>query len=164
MPELYVGCSGWSYTAWQGSFYPRGLEQTKWLSHYAENFDYVEIDSTFYSIPSPFRVKKWAHATPANFRFSAKMPKVITHVKAMTDALRELELFYSAMMPLKDKLLALLIQLPPSISFKGGFKALQNFARILDPKFRYAIEVRHPSWFNQNSSKERQLQLAGCKS
>ena len=125
------------------------MEQTKWLQHYASIFDFVEIDSTFYSIPSPFRVKKWSVNTPAGFRFTAKMPKVITHEKAMSDSLRELELFYSALTPLKDKVLAFLIQLPPSISFKGGFRAMQNFVATLDKRYRYAIEVRQPSWFHE---------------
>jgi uncharacterized protein YecE (DUF72 family) len=126
-PSLYIGCSGWSYTPWVGPFYPQGLPQTEWLKHYASIFDFVEVDSTFYSIPSPFRVKKWAVNTPANFKFTAKLPKVITHDKAMFDCLRELELFYSAMAPMNDKLLAFLILLPPSIGFKTGFRSLQNF-------------------------------------
>ena len=130
-------------------FYPKGMEQTRWLQHYASIFDYVEVDSTFYSIPSPFRVKKWATNTPSDFRFTVKMPKVITHERAMTDCLRELELFYSALAPLKEKLLCYLIQLPPSISFKTGFRALRNFVGILDRRHRYAVEVRHPSWFGE---------------
>ena len=87
--------------------------------------------------------------TPDDFRFAAKIPRVITHEKAMTNCLRELELFYSALAPLREKLLCFVIQLPPSISFKGGFRALKNFVGILDAKYRYAVEVRHPSWFNE---------------
>lgn len=108
----------------------------------------MEIDSTFYAVPSPFRVKKWGVNTPAYFKFTAKVPKVITHEKAMFDCLRELEMFYSSMAPLKQKLLAFLIQLPPSIGFKSGFKVMKNFVGILDKRYRYAIEVRQPSWFN----------------
>jgi uncharacterized protein YecE (DUF72 family) len=148
MAHLYIGCSGWSYPAWQGPFYPKGLERARWLQHYARIFDFVEIDSTFYSIPSLFRVKKWAINTPPSFRFTAKMPKVITHEKAMSNSLRELDLFYSSMAPLREKLLAFLIQLPPSISFKTGFKVLKEFVSVLDARYRYGIEVRHPSWFN----------------
>jgi uncharacterized protein YecE (DUF72 family) len=149
LARLYIGCSGWSYSSWQGPFYPKGLEQSRWLQHYSKVFDYVEVDSTFYSIPSPFRVKKWAINTPPAFRFTAKMPKVITHDKAMSNALRELDFFYSAIAPLREKLLALLIQLPPSISFKRGFHAMKGFVSVLDSqRYRYSVEVRHPSWFN----------------
>jgi uncharacterized protein YecE (DUF72 family) len=148
LARLYIGCSGWSYSSWQGPFYPKGLEQSRWLQHYSKVFDYVEVDSTFYSIPSPFRVKKWAINTPPAFRFTAKMPKVITHEKAMSNALRELDYFYSSMAPLREKLLAFLIQLPPSLSFKTGFHAMKGFFRVLDRKYRYSVEVRHLSWFN----------------
>lgn len=148
MEHLYVGTSGWSYSAWLGPFYPKGLPQTKWLEYVSHIFDFVEIDSTFYSIPSPFRVKKWLTNTPAEFRFAAKIPKVITHEKAMIDCDRELEFFYSGLAPLKEKLLAFVIQLPPSISYKSGQRALKNFIAILDKKYRYAVEVRHASWFN----------------
>ncbi|HEX9677939.1 DUF72 domain-containing protein [Nitrososphaera sp.] len=82
MVEVLVGCSGWSYTSWVGPFYPRGTPQTRWLEYYSKVFDYVEVDSTFYSIPSPIRTKKWARTTPENFRFTAKFPKIITHDKA----------------------------------------------------------------------------------
>lgn len=148
MAEMRIGCSGWSYSSWVGPFYPKGAPQTSWLQHYAKAFDYVEVDSTFYSIPSPFRVKKWFQATPDNFRFTAKLPKFITHDKAFYNVDRELELFYSAMAPLKEKLLCLLIQLPPSITFGGGFTALRNFLRMANPRYRYAVEVRHRSWFD----------------
>lgn len=117
MAEMRIGCSGWSYPSWVGPFYPKGTPQTSWLQHYAKAFDYVEVDSTFYSIPSPFRVKKWFQATPDNFRFTAKLPKFITHDKAFYNVDMELELFYSAMAPLKEKLLCLLIQIskPPAM-------------------------------------------------
>ena len=148
--HLHVGCSGWSYTAWVGPFYPRGLPQTKWLENYSKLFDYVEVDSSFYSIPSPIRTTKWSKVTPANFRFTTKMPKLITHDKVFYNVDRELELFYGAMTPLKDKLLCVLIQLPSSITYKSGTATFKNFMRIADPQFRYAIEVRHNSWFNDD--------------
>lgn len=148
MPNLYIGCSGWSYTAWQGPFYPRGLEQTKWLSHYSTIFDFVEVDSTFYSIPSLFRVRKWAANTPAGFRFTAKMPKAITHEKVFVNIDRELEYFYSSLSPLKEKTLCFLIQMPPYLSFKTGLRPLRNFVSILDRKYRYAVEARQVTWLN----------------
>lgn len=147
--EIRVGCSGWSYTSWVGPFYPKGTPQTKWLEYYSKVFDCVEIDSTFYSMPSPIRTKKWARTTPDDFRFTAKFPKVITHDKAFYNVDRELELFTASMATMKEKLLCLLIQLPPSISYKGGFATLRNFLKLVDPRFRYAVEVRNRSWFNE---------------
>jgi uncharacterized protein YecE (DUF72 family) len=111
-------------------------------------FDYVEIDSTFYQIPSKNMVKLWNERTPSNFRFSAKFPRVITHEKKFQNCEKELELFYNAMEPLKDKLLTLLIQFPPSFKIKEGLDALGKYDFYFDDTFRYSIEVRHSSWFN----------------
>jgi uncharacterized protein YecE (DUF72 family) len=81
--QYYVGCSGWSYSAWQGPFYPVNLDNSKWLTYYASVFDYVEIDSSFYRTPNFFMVKNWYKKTPDNFRFTAKFPKSITHNKRL---------------------------------------------------------------------------------
>jgi uncharacterized protein YecE (DUF72 family) len=93
-------------------------------------------------------VKLWNARTPSNFKFSAKFPKVITHEKKFLNCEKELELFYQAMLPLKDNLLTLLIQFPPSFKIKEGLEALGNFDFYFDDTYRYAIEVRHLSWFN----------------
>lgn len=93
-------------------------------------------------------VKLWNARTPSNFKFSAKFPKVITREKKFRNCEKELELFYQAMLQLKDKLLTLLIQFPPSFNIKGGLEALGNFDFYFDDTYRYAIEVRHSSWFN----------------
>ena len=78
--EHYLGCSGWSYDGWKGVFYPKDLDNRYWLSYYSKIFDFVEIDSTFYKIPSKFMVNNWNKRTPENFKF-AVVPKVITHDK-----------------------------------------------------------------------------------
>lgn len=146
--QFYIGTSGWSYSAWQGIFYPEKLEQKWYLPYYSQVFNYVEIDTSFYQIPSKSMVKLWNARTPANFRFSAKFPRVITHEKKFRHCEKELELFYQAMLPLKDKLLTLLIQFPPSFKIKEGLEALGKFDFYFDDTYRYAIEVRNPSWFN----------------
>ena len=112
--QYYIGCSGWSYSAWQGAFYPSNMDNSSdWLKFYSSVFDYVEIDSSFYRTPNVFTVKNWFKRTPENFKFTAKFPKVITHDKRLKDVSKELGYFFQAMLPLKDKTLALLIQLPP---------------------------------------------------
>ena len=149
--QYYVGCSGWSYTSWEGAFYPSGTENFRWLNYYSHVFDYVEIDSSFYKIPGRKMVENWAMKTPKNFKFTAKFPKVITHDKRLKDVDDELEQFIDAMTPLQNKTLALLIQLPPSLQIHAGLDGLRGLIDRLDNRFRYAIEVRHPSWFQDLS-------------
>jgi uncharacterized protein YecE (DUF72 family) len=111
-------------------------------------FDFVEIDSSFYRSPNLFMTKRWAKITPENFRFTAKMPRSITHEKRLgSESEKDLQYFFQMMQPLKEKILALLIQLPPSLTAKEGLKKLESLIHMLDPDFRYAIEVRNKSWF-----------------
>jgi uncharacterized protein YecE (DUF72 family) len=145
--QYYIGCSGWSYSAWQGPFYPSNIESNEWLSYYAHIFDYVEIDSSFYAMPNIFMVKNWNKRTPENFRFTAKFPKIITHDKRLKDVSNELNHFFQSMLPLADKILTLLLQLPPSLKIAEGIENLRNLIPELDNRFRYAIEVRDRSWF-----------------
>ena len=146
--KLYIGCSGWSYSSWQGPFYPSNMENRSWLPYYSQVFSYVEIDSTFYNIPSELMVKNWNRRTPDNFRFTAKFPKIITHEKKFKNVEKELQLFYERMEPLKDKILALLIQLPPSYQLKEGLEDFGSYNFFFEGDFRYAVEVRHSSWFS----------------
>jgi uncharacterized protein YecE (DUF72 family) len=146
--ERYVGCSGWSYDAWLGHFYPANSDHREFLKYYSRVFDFVEIDSSFYRVPNLFMAKRWSSITPNNFRFAAKFPRSITHEKRLADPEKELHYFFDMMHPLQRKLLALLIQLPPSLTAKEGMKKLETLFDMLDPHFRYAIEVRHTSWFD----------------
>ncbi|MFL6331130.1 MAG: DUF72 domain-containing protein, partial [Nitrososphaeraceae archaeon] len=146
----YIGCSGWSYSAWQGPFYPANIDNSSdWLRYYASVFDYVEIDSSFYIMPNLFTVKNWFKKTPENFRFTAKFPKVITHDKRLKNVSKELEHFHQIMLPLKDKTLALLIQLPPSLKITEGIENIRQYIvpELDSSNFRYAVEVRDRSWF-----------------
>jgi uncharacterized protein YecE (DUF72 family) len=144
----YLGCSGWSYSSWQGPFYPVEMENRAWLPYYSQIFNYVEIDSTFYNIPSELMVKNWNRRTPDDFRFTAKIPKIITHDKKFKNVQRDLELFYKRMEPLKDKLLTLLIQLPPSYELKEGLEDFSSYDFFFEGDFSYAVEVRHSPWFS----------------
>ena len=123
-----------------------------WLRYYASVFEYVEIDSSFYRMyrmPNHFTVKNWFKKTPEHFRFTAKFPKVITHDKRLKNISKELEYFHKAMLPLKNKTLALLIQLPPSLKITEGIENMrQHLVPQLDSNnFKYAVEVRDRSWF-----------------
>ena len=125
--KYYAGCSGWSYSASQGPFYPtHAIDNYNWLRYYSEVFDFVEIDSSFYMMPNPVTVKNWYNKTPDNFRFTAKFPKVITHDKRLKDVENELEDFFQSISGLRQKILALLIQLPPSFSIIEGLANLRD--------------------------------------
>lgn len=118
------------------------------LSYYSKMFKFVEVDSTYYQIPSRFMTRAWKDKTPEDFKFTLKFPKVITHEKKLEDIAKPLSLFFNALEPLIDKTLMLLIQLPPYLTDKKGFTALRNMVTKLDKRFIYAVEVRHASWFN----------------
>jgi uncharacterized protein YecE (DUF72 family) len=148
--KYYIGCSGWSYDSWKGPFYPDDLDNKYWLPYYSKIFKFVEVDSTFYRIPSRFMVQNWARRTQEDFRFAVKFPKVITHDKQLLlDNITEnLERFFEVTKPLQKKIVAFLIQLPPWLQVMKGLNFLKNLESQLDKSYRYAIEVRHQSWFN----------------
>jgi uncharacterized protein YecE (DUF72 family) len=147
---LNIGCSGWSYEGWKGNFYPKKMENKDYLPYYSKFFKFVEVDSTYYHIPSRSTVRGWKDKTPEDFKFSLKFPKVITHEKKLEDIVKPLSILFYALEPLIEKTLTLLIQLPPFLSEKKGFIPLQYMVRYLDKRFRYSLEVRHSSWFNDN--------------
>ncbi len=148
--QLHIGCSGWSYDAWLGHFYPSRLPAARWLQYYSQIFDYVEIDSTFYKIPNRNMVMRWAATTPPNFRFTAKFPQVVTHDTRLGGGLGYILQFFEVMKPLQNKLLCLLMQLPPSLKKEEGLPKLERLIPHLWQKYRYAIEVRHESWFTKD--------------
>jgi uncharacterized protein YecE (DUF72 family) len=124
------------------------MENRAWLPYYSQISNYVEIDSTFYNIPSELMVRNWNKRTPDNFRFTAKFPKIITHEKKFKNVERQLDLFYQRMQPLKDKILALLIQLPTSYQIKEGLEDFSSYNFLFEGDLRYVVEVRHSSWFS----------------
>ena len=147
--EYRIGCSSWSYSVWSGHFYPSKMEAGQYLSYYSRIFDTVEIDSSFYRIPNVFMTQRWASVTPENFKFTAKFPRTLTHNRRLAEPEKDLGYWFKSFAPLKDKLAAFLIQLPPSLSFKEGFKKLQVLVPQLDNSYRYAIEFRHETWFTE---------------
>ena len=147
---MNIGCSGWSYEGWKGNFYPKDMENKDYLYYYSKFFKFVEVDSTYYRIPSRSSVRGWKDKTPEDFKFSLKFPKVITHEKKLEDVVKPLSILFYSLEPLIEKTLTLLIQLPPFLSDKKGFNPLQGMIRHLNKRFRYSLEVRRSSWFNDN--------------
>ncbi len=146
--NLYVGCSGWTYSGWKGTFYPNNLENWKRLSYYSRFFDFVEVDSTFYYVPSRNIIEGWKNKTPDDFKFSFKFPQVVTHVNKLERVSKYVEYFFYALEPILEKTLMLLIQLPSFMSAKVGLDSLKHFINKLDNRYRYALEVRESSWFD----------------
>ena len=116
---IRIGCSGWNYQHWRnGVFYPPRFAPRRWLGFYAERFDTVEINMTFYRLPRDTAVAKWVEETPPDFIFAVKMSRYVTHIKRLRDLPPSLELFYSRIRPLVDtpKLGPVLWQLPRPFS------------------------------------------------
>jgi uncharacterized protein YecE (DUF72 family) len=148
VPErVRVGCSGWSYKDWVGPFYPSGTEGKDYLKLYARTFDSVEVDSSFYRIPSPSLVSHWKSTTPPGFKFAPKLSKKITHENKLENYESTLLYFYSVFSKLGDKLGPIVVQLPPSIKVEKHKAQMEKFVSSLEPKFKHAVEFRHKSWF-----------------
>lgn len=151
--DLRIGCSGWSYHDWVGKFYPKELQAGEYLSHYAGVFNCVEIDSSYYRIPSPYQVALWKSSTPPDFRFTAKFPKSITHEAKLEGVAPLLTRFYTSIGELGEKLGPLVVQLPPSIKYDISRSKMEAFLAELDPKTKHTVEFRHKSWFNSDIEK-----------
>lgn len=143
----YLGTSGWSYPEWKVRFYPEGVSQRKWLSFYAEHFNTVEINMTFYRFPKPETLKGWLDKTPPDFFFTLKANRQITHYKKLKDIKSEVRYFYMLADSLQDRLGCILFQLPPSLTL--DLDLLKDFLSNLSPKYKNVIEFRHESWYTE---------------
>ena len=149
---ILIGTQGFSYDGWNGLLYPPGTRPADRLARYARAFPLVEIDRTFYGPPRASEVDRWISQTPDTFRFTAKVPRQITHDARLQgqDALRQLEDFLKTITRLGDRLGAVVLQLGPGFQFPrdadGLSRALQLLPTIAPPSLRVAVEFRHPSW------------------
>jgi uncharacterized protein YecE (DUF72 family) len=143
-----VGCSGWNYGHWRnGVFYPPRCAARNWLRFYADAFDTVEINTTFYRLPKREAVARWVEETPPGFAFAVKVSRYVTHVKRLLDVPVHLPLLYERIEPLlrSPKIGPFLWQLPPT--FRADFDRLAAALEHLRDGHRHAFEFRHPSWF-----------------
>lgn len=145
---VHVGCSGWNYPHWRERVYPKGLPARRWLEHYARLFDTVEVNNTFYRLPSRSAVASWAEQTPGDFIFAVKASRYLTHMKRLTDMEAGVERFYERIEPLiaAGKLGPVLWQLPGS--FRRDDDRLAAALERL-PAGRHCFEFRHESWFTE---------------
>jgi uncharacterized protein YecE (DUF72 family) len=144
-----VGCSGWVYSDWRGVLYPEGLPQRRWLSRYAERFDTVEVNSTFYRLASEKAVGDWVEQTPKGFLFSCKASRYLTHVRRLRGMKEGVRRFYKPLEALKRarKMGPTLWQLPAN--FQRDDERLEGAIQAL-PKGRHCFEFRHASWFEDD--------------
>ena len=142
---IRVGTSGYNYGEWKGSFYPADLPATRMLPYYAERFSTVEINATFYRMPTAKILTGWASATPSGFTFALKAPQRITHFGRLRNVDDPVRFFCEVVRTLGPKLGPLLFQLPPN--FPRDTARLSDLLALLPADLAYAFEFRHDSWF-----------------
>lgn len=143
-PRYWVGTSGYNYNEWKGSFYPDKISSKKMLAYYAERLTTVEINYTFYRMPTERLLQGWSESTPPEFKFTLKAPRRITHDARLRDCEELTRAFCLTAGTLGDKLAVLLFQLPPSL--RRDLELLDRFLTTLPPGARVALEFRHSSW------------------
>lgn len=151
MRDWQLGTIGFSYKEWVGAFYPSGMTQREYLSYYSKVFTSIEIDTTFHSIPRRITVQSWYAATPLEFKFTFKIPRTITHDLGLIGAQGILSEFLNSLYPLQKKTGPILIQLPPSYT-QDKYLVLKEFLESLPQTFRFAVEFRHHSWYNEKTT------------
>ena len=144
---VHIGCSGWNYRDWRGPVYPEKLPARQWLECYGELFDTVEINNTFYRLPSRSAVEGWVDQSPRGFRFAVKASRYLTHVKRLREMKQGVRRYLEAIKPLADspKMGPILWQLPAN--FKRDDERLGTALEQLPSGQRHCFEFRHESWF-----------------
>jgi len=146
MQRVRIGCSGWSYKSWRGGLYPQGLPASRWLERYAESFDTVEVNATFYRLPKRTTVEGWVEQTPEGFLFAVKASRYLTHMRRLREIEEGVARFWEPLEPLREarRLGPVLWQLPESLHHDDDL--LASALDVLPPA-RHCFEFRHPSWF-----------------
>ncbi len=145
---IRVGTSGYLYRHWRGVLYPEGLPQRDWLPRYALDFDTVELNATFYRLPTPAAVTRWRALVPVAFTFAVKGSRFLTHMKRLHDAGPGLRRFFDPISRLREKLGPVLWQLPPQLG--PDLPRLDRFLSRLPPG-RHAVEFRDPAWYTEET-------------
>ena len=146
---IRVGTSGWQYADWRGAFYPPKLPQRLWLAHYAQRFDTVEVNATFYRLPSVEAVARWADTLPDGFTMVVKASRYLTHIRRLREPDEPVERLLKVLSPLRERSMLgpVLVQLPPD--FTAAPERLEETLRAFPPGVRVAVEPRHRSWFSE---------------
>jgi uncharacterized protein YecE (DUF72 family) len=146
---IHIGTSGWHYGHWRGPFYPDDLGAPQFLSYYAARFATVEINNSFYQLPSPRALEIWRDTVPPDFVFAVKASRFITHMNKLRAPERSLPPFFNRIALLGEKLGPILFQLPPRWRFNAV--RLAAFLAVLPADYRYTLELRDQSWINDQA-------------
>ncbi len=146
---IRVGTSGWHYKHWEGPFYPDGLGKESWLEHYQDHLSTVEVNNTFYQLPSEKTLYNWREGVAEDFVFSVKASRYITHMKKLKEPEEPLDTFLGRIAVLGRRLGPILFQLPPNWHYDGP--RLASFVEALPSGQRYAFELRDPDWLNDEA-------------
>ena len=146
--NITIGMSGYSYKEWKPDFYPPELKADQMLRFYAERFGAVEINNTFYRMPTEKVLLQWAQEVPPGFLFGLKAPRRITHMSRLKDSAENVEYFMRTASSLGERLGPSLFQLPPN--FKKDLPLLKEFLALIPRRWVAAFEFRHPSWFEED--------------
>jgi uncharacterized protein YecE (DUF72 family) len=145
--KIYIGTSGWHYRHWIGTFYPADTKQSEQFNFYKKNFSTVEINNSFYKLPSPETFKTWRKDSPPGFLFVVKASRYITHQKKLKEPKETARKFLTNVKFLREKLGPILFQLPPT--WKVNLERLEDFVASLPDKFRYVFEFRNSTWYTE---------------
>jgi uncharacterized protein YecE (DUF72 family) len=161
---IRIGTSGWVYGDWRGRFYPNGLAQSRWLTYYAQQFETVELNATTYRLPKPDQVRRWCEAVPADFVYTLKLSRLITHRKTLPKRLDEFieNYMHRAACFERGKVAQILVQFPPYLQRDDDH--LREFLDKLPRDHRYVVEFRHPSWLRDGGVEGllRERSIAFC--
>jgi uncharacterized protein YecE (DUF72 family) len=146
---VLIGTSGWQYRDWRGRFYPHRLAQKDWLGHYSERFATVEVNNSFYRLPSAELFDSWRRSTPPGFVVAVKASRYLTHVKRLKDPAEPVARLMERASALGDRLGPVLLQLPPNLTADPAL--LDDALGRFPAGVRVAVEVRHPSWFAEDA-------------
>ncbi|MFC1982921.1 DUF72 domain-containing protein [Chloroflexota bacterium] len=144
--RYYIGTSGWHYNHWREKFYPKRLAKSRWLEFYSEKFSTVELNNSFYRLPSERAFTNWRDSSPIEFIFSVKVSRYITHIKRLKNTAEPISNFMARARLLDDKLGPLLYQLPKNM--KRDSLMLEEFLKTLPENSCNVVEFRHNSWFD----------------
>jgi len=144
--KIYIGTSGYGYKEWKGKFYPEKISPKEMLRFYSERLGTVEINNTFYHMPTRSVLASWAEQVPRDFIFALKAPQVITHLKRLRNVGEETEYLFSTLSVLDRKLGPVLFQFPKS--FRADHGALKDFLALIPGNMSCAFEFRSPSWLD----------------
>jgi uncharacterized protein YecE (DUF72 family) len=152
--QIYIGTSGWSYDHWVERFYPDELKKNEWFPFYAQFFNTVELNMSFYRYPFKNMLKGWKNKMPENFKMTFKANRQITHRKKFHEVADATEKFYNMTETMGDNTGCILFQTPPSFQCdEGNFRTMLQFMDNLDKKYHNVLEFRHPSWWNEDVKK-----------